>query len=112
MPSVIDKATTTSTAVLPEGSPHRARRASLRILNRNIHQVVLGNLLFDAWYYSPYPDAVLHQQAGLSYGSAGKADSRNGHGQHTAPHSVAKAEEPVCPVLYVCPCCFRYTPVQ
>jgi hypothetical protein len=115
MPSAVDKPPPTSTstaAVLPDGSPHRSRRASLRVLNKNIHQVVLGNLLFDAWYYSPYPDAVIHRQAGLGNGSAASTDLRNGHSQHTAHHSGSKAEDPVCPMLYVCSCCFRYTPVQ
>ena len=111
MPSVIDKATTTSTAVLPEGSPHCSRRASLKILNRNIHQVVLGNLLFEAWYYSPYPDNIILRQSGLDNGSlaAPGADLRNGHSHGLHP---IKGEEPICPVLYVCPCCLRYTPVQ
>jgi hypothetical protein len=111
MPSAIDKATTVSTAVLPEGSPHRSRRASLKILNRNIHQVVLGNLLFDAWYYSPYPDSIVLPQSGFGTGSSAgtAADLRNGHGHGL---HLMKGEEPVCPVLYVCPCCFRYTPVQ
>ncbi|ETI29531.1 hypothetical protein G647_01984 [Cladophialophora carrionii CBS 160.54] len=119
MPSAIDKATTTSTAVLPEGSPHRSRRASLKVLNRNIHQVVLGNLLFDAWYYSPYPDNIILQQQGLGNGSVNSgSDSRNGHSHGHGPHglhgqhSSLRADEPVCPVLYVCPCCFRYTAVQ
>ncbi|KAJ9604087.1 SAS complex subunit [Cladophialophora chaetospira] len=112
MPSAIDKATTTSTAVLPEGSPHRSRRASLKILNRNIHSVVLGNLLFDAWYYSPYPDNIVLQQGGIGNGSATSAlDSRNGY-IHSGQNNFIRAEEPVCPRLYVCPCCFRYTPVQ
>ena len=107
MPSAID----TTTAVLPEGSPHRSRRASLKILNRNIHQVVLGNLLFDAWYYSPYPDSITLPQSGIgTLLSAGTvADLRNGHSHGL--HSV-RGEDPVCPVLYVCPCCFCYTPVQ
>lgn len=116
MPSVIDQATTTSTAVLPEGSPHRSRRASLKVLNRNIHQVVLGNLLFDAWYYSPYPDTIIIRQPGLGNGSAlPGADVRNGHGHgHGLPghHGLLKGDETVCSVLNVCPCCFRYTPVQ
>ena len=108
MPSTTDPATITTTAVFPESSPHRSRRASLKVLNRNIHQVVLGNLFFDAWYYSPYPDSIIHQQTNGS-GSAASVDSRNGHGVH---HASLRAEEPICPMLYVCPCCFRYTPVQ
>ncbi|KIX06909.1 uncharacterized protein Z518_04885 [Rhinocladiella mackenziei CBS 650.93] len=103
MPSAVE-----GISVLQEGSPHRSRRASLRILNRNINQVVLGNLLFDAWYYSPYPDSIIlgpnAQHAYKHVGSA--ADLRNGHA-----HSLVKdKEEPLCRRLYVCPSCFRYTP--
>lgn len=104
--------------MLPEGSPHRSRRASLKVLNRNIHQSVLGNLLFDAWYYSPYPDNVILQQSGLGNGSAiSSVDSRNDqahglHGNHGAQHGSMRGEEMVCPRLYVCACCFRYTPIQ
>ena len=101
MPSAVE-----GTSVLQEGSPHRSRRASLKILNRNIGQVVLGNLLFETWYYSPYPDNIIlgvdHQHHNRHPGSA--ADLRNGNVQ------LLTREEPVCRRLYVCPCCFRYTP--
>lgn len=95
------------TSVLGEGSPHRARRASLKILNRNIGKVVLGNLLFDTWYYSPYPDGIIlgpdyHPTRHL--GTA--ADLRNGHGFGHSP----MRNDPVCGRLHVCPTCFRYTP--
>jgi hypothetical protein len=114
MPSAIDKSTPSSTAVLPEGSPHRSRRASLKVLSRNIHQVVLGNLLFDAWYYSPYPDSIILRQPGRGTGSSAGAvaELRNGHAHGGHGVHSGRGEDPICPVLYVCPCCFRYTPVQ
>ncbi|OAP58944.1 hypothetical protein AYL99_06241 [Fonsecaea erecta] len=111
MPSAVVKTNNVSTSVLQEGSPHRSRRLSLQVLNRNIHQVVLGNLLFDAWYYSPYPDTIIVPQPG---GGSASTDLRNGHshGQLGRFHSVIKTEEPTCRLLYVCPCCFRYTPLK
>lgn len=101
MPSAVE-----GMSVLQEGSPHRSRRASLKILNRNIGQVVLGDLLFDTWYYSPYPDSMIlgpgyQQHAGKHVGLA--ADPRNG-----AARGVTSSDPP-CRRLYVCPRCFRYT---
>jgi hypothetical protein len=120
MPSALEPTTTTTTSVLGESSPHRTRRASLKVLNRNIGQVVLGNLLFDTWYYSPYPDNII---LGATYqppsggGSGGKhssgtaAELRNGG--VTGPHNVLLNHgEPACRRLYVCPTCFRYTPSE
>ncbi|KAK5193805.1 SAS complex subunit [Exophiala xenobiotica] len=105
MPSAVP--VTEPTSLLQEGSPHRSRRASLRILNRNIGQVVLGNLLFETWYYSPYPDTIILGRDQLStikhgYTPGSAADLRQANA-----HSL---EQPQCPRLYVCPCCFRYTP--
>lgn len=93
---------------LGEGSPHRVRRESLRILNRNIKQVVLGSLLFDTWYYSPYPDSIIQGVGNLpsTRHVTGAADLRNG-----ITHSMTK-EEPLCPRLHVCPTCFRYCPEE
>ncbi|KAK4942507.1 SAS complex subunit [Elasticomyces elasticus] len=98
-----------ATSVLQEGSPHRARRASLRVLNRNIGQVVFGDLLFDTWYYSPYPDNIIlgpeHQHAPHKHtGTA--ADLRN-----ASVHTL-NGDQPQCRRLYVCTFCFRYTPVE
>ncbi|KIW53999.1 hypothetical protein PV05_06397 [Exophiala xenobiotica] len=105
MPSAVP--VTEPTSLLQEGSPHRSRRVSLRVLNRNIGQVVLGNLLFETWYYSPYPDTVILGREHLSTikhaytpGSAADLRQANAHG----------LEQPQCDRLYVCPCCFRYTP--
>lgn len=95
------------TSVLGEGSPHRARRASLKILSRNIGNVVLGNLLFNTWYYSPYPDNII---LGPDYHPSKymtTSDLRNGN--VSTPHDLNKTE-PLCRRLYVCPSCFRYTP--
>ena len=111
MPPATDQVVTTTkptSAVLPEGSPHRNRRASLKVLNRNIRQVVLGNIQFDAWYYSPYPDAIIHRPS-TANGSTTSSEPRNGQGVH---HGPVKVEESVCSLLYVCPCCFRYTALQ
>jgi hypothetical protein len=107
MPSAIDKATTSSNGVLPDGSPHRSRRASLKVLKKNVQQVVLGNLAFETWYYSPYPDNIIHEP--VTNGTSVNVHSHtNGHHLHVAKST----EEPVCPKLFVCPCCFKYTPHQ
>jgi len=102
------------TSVLGEGSPHRARRASLKVLSRNIGDVVLGNLLFDTWYYSPYPDNIIlgpdyHGSKHMTTGTATTSDLRNGH---VSTHDLYNKGEPLCRRLYVCPTCFRYTPVE
>ncbi|RVX74766.1 hypothetical protein B0A52_01043 [Exophiala mesophila] len=104
MPSVTDG----FPPLLGEGSPHRVRRESLRILNRNIGQVVLGNLLFDTWYYSPYPDSIIQGVSNLpsTRHVTGAADLRNG-----ITHSLTK-EGPLCAKLYVCSTCFRYCPEE
>ncbi|EHY55346.1 SAS complex subunit [Exophiala dermatitidis] len=122
MPSAID-----NMSVLQEGSPHhhRSRRASLKVLNRNIGQVVLGNLLFDTWYYSPYPDSIIlgpehqHHAAGKQQqhvfgGSSTAAELRNGAAARGGLASMLAtiSSEPLCRRLYVCPRCFRYTPVE
>ncbi|OAL38802.1 hypothetical protein AYO20_02008 [Fonsecaea nubica] len=111
MPSAVVKTNNTSTSVLQDGSPHRSRRASFQVLNRNIHQVVLGNLLFDAWYYSPYPDSIILPHRG---DGSTTADMRNGHSHShlSGYHSSIRGEEPICRLLHVCPCCFRYTPLE
>ncbi|EXJ85795.1 hypothetical protein A1O1_06163 [Capronia coronata CBS 617.96] len=106
MPSAVE-----GMSVLQDGSPHRSRKASVKVLNRNIGQVVLGNLLFDTWYYSPYPDSIIlgpdyQPHAGKHVGSA--ADLRNG----AARTSLLNSLDPMCRRLYVCPRCFRYTPSE
>ncbi|KAK6387691.1 uncharacterized protein PV06_04719 [Exophiala oligosperma] len=97
-----------ATSVLQEGSPHRSRRASLRVLTRNIGRVVLGNLAFDTWYYSPYPDNIIlgPETSTTKYTPGSAADLR----QATA-HAHG-AGQPQCERLYVCPCCFLYTPKE
>jgi hypothetical protein len=87
----------------PPGSTPR-RRASLKILSRNINEVVLGNMLFGAWYYSPYPDGII-----LGPDAKQHTDARNGAQVNgTTPTKVGAA----CPRLYVCPICFCYSPEE
>lgn len=105
MPSAVARpATSTST-----NSPLSPRRPSISLLSRNIDTVVLGNVQFDAWYYSPYPDGIILSSEPLS--------SNHGDGQTdgaaavTGPSSSATSlASSTCPVLHVCPYCFRYTP--
>jgi hypothetical protein len=85
----------------PGSTPHR--RASLKILSRNIDKVVLGNMLFDTWYYSPYPDNIILDSSFPSI----KGDPRNGaviNGFGAVKSATA------CPRLHVCPLCFVYSP--
>lgn len=83
------------------GSPSQSRRATLKVLSRNIDKVVLGNLLFDTWYFSPYPESILF---GADHASAKVAT--NGEHKNGAPERVTT---PMIPKLHACPFCFRYT---
>src|SRR5947208_2816496 len=40
-------------------SPTSTRKASIQLLSRTIETVVLGNVSFETWYYSPYPENVI-----------------------------------------------------
>jgi hypothetical protein len=93
----------------PGSTPNR--RASLKVLSRNIDRVVLGNMLFETWYYSPYPDSIIQGQ--------GNKASENGSTRHGTP-TTSTGSNPqmttksgnsiVCPRLCVCPICFTYSP--
>ena len=80
----------------PGSTPNR--RESLKKLERNIDKVVLGDMLFDTWYYSPYPENVVPLKPAH--------DARNG----TMPNGISHINGLVMlGRLYVCPLCFRYT---
>jgi hypothetical protein len=105
MPSATNIAVSSRTS----SSPISARRASQKILLRNINEVVLGDIAFETWYYSPYPDELIvpsdHKHPKITNG-----DLANGHlsdSSHGAPALSGK----VCPRLHVCPYCFAYSPV-
>lgn len=87
----------------PGSTPNR--RASLKILSRNIDTVVLGNILFHTWYYSPYPDAIISTNTPKQP----PADIRN---NITSAHTGLTPTKAgiTCPRLHVCPLCFAYTP--
>ena len=88
----------------PGSTPRR--RASLKILSRNIDQVVLGNMLFQTWYFSPYPENITK---GANAKNA--SDVRNGVNLANGVSSLAQTGM-VCERLYVCPICFRYSPEE
>jgi hypothetical protein len=105
MPAAVDRPDRPQGVMDAPGSTPR-RRASLKILSRNIDQVVLGNMLFDAWYYSPYPDAII-----LGPNAKPHPEVRNGgHANGSPPTRPGLA--PACPRLYVCPICFCYSPEE
>lgn len=89
------------------GSPPQTRdRTSsgtlTKVLSRNIDQVVLGDLCFQTWYHSPYPDTVVYGEHYHTPRPALHEDhTRNGHAEIVAA--------PVIDRLYVCAYCFRYT---
>lgn len=89
-------------------SPVSGRRASKKILLRNIEQVVLGDVAFETWYYSPYPDELIvpgdHSHSKITNG-----DLANGHLSDSS-HGVPAVSGKVCPRLHVCPYCFAYSP--
>jgi hypothetical protein len=90
-------------------SPISARRASQKILLRNISEVVLGDIAFDTWYYSPYPDELIvpgdHKHSKVTNGDL--ANEHLSDSSHGAPALSGK----LCPRLHVCPYCFAYSPV-
>lgn len=83
----------------PGSTPHR--RASLKILSRNIDKVVLGNMIFETWYYSPYPDSI-----NLGSGSHGIKGANGVLMNGAGPLKAGIA----CSKLHVCPLCFVYSP--
>jgi hypothetical protein len=94
-------------------SPKSTRKQSIQLLSRTIDTVVLGNISFETWYYSPYPENVilLKEQNSSSVRSKGAFDGDIVNGAYSAPSpSTASITSATCPQLYVCPYCFRYTP--
>lgn len=108
-------------------SPNTAiQQATLKVLSRNIDKVVLGDLQFETWFYSPYPDILIlgpdyHPPSSSVAAVRHVIEGKNGHneGPETPSNSgtstnngVVKTESsiPACATLHVCPYCFRYTP--
>jgi hypothetical protein len=84
-------------------SPTSTRKPSIQQLSKNIETVVLGNVLFEAWYYSPYQDSIILSTESYDNGATDGACS--------APSpSNASSSSVTCARLHVCPYCFRYTP--
>jgi MOZ/SAS family/MYST family zinc finger domain len=104
MPSAVARPAPSTSNTLPL-SP---RRPSISLLSRNIDAVILGNVQFDTWYYSPYPDSIIlspeppntNTRIGLPNGGAVPAPS---------PSATSTAST-TCPALHICPYCFGYTP--
>lgn len=104
MPSAANNALSSRTS----SSPVSARRTSQKLLLRNINEVVLGDIAFETWYYSPYPDELI-VPSDHKHSKATNGDLANGHlsdSSHGAPPLSGK----VCPRLHVCPYCFAYSP--
>ena len=100
----------------PGSTPNR--RASLKVLSRNIDQVVLGELCFSTWYYSPYPDSIIASSPATNDGkdvTLGNGDggiASNGGGSGSGAVLSGSKAGITCPTLYICPLCFLYTPVS
>jgi hypothetical protein len=94
----------------PNSTPNR--RASLKVLSRNIDRVVLGNMLFDTWYYSPYPDSIIQGQGHKTFenGSTRHGTPTTSIGSIHHPTTTKSGNSIVCPRLCVCPICFSYSP--
>ena len=89
-------------------SPLAHRRPSVSLLSRNINTVVLGNVQFDTWYYSPYPDSIILSAEHPT--SATRNGQVNGGAVSALSPSATSTASTTCAVLHVCPYCFRYTP--
>jgi len=98
-------------AIIAPGSPSHVRRASLKVLSRNIDKVVLGNLQFATWYFSPYPETVIfgsdHHPPKLH--PANGDFSNHTHTPKLNNHHAEKPSTSIVPKLHVCPYCFKYT---
>jgi len=97
--------------------------------DRNIDKVVLGNIIFRAWYPSYYGKEVLgegpgghhnHTKGGkvghfASNGSISSASSGGGSKDDVEGGKAHGRRErdnhPILDRLYVCPCCFKYSKV-
>ena len=79
-------------------TPHKTTLA----LTRNINYVLLGDLRFKTWFYSPYPPELLNPPAPGTPTTTATT-------YHTTS-AIPKHEPPVTPLLHVCRHCFRYTP--
>ncbi|KAI1073981.1 acyl-CoA N-acyltransferase [Whalleya microplaca] len=81
--------------------------------DRNIDKVVLGNIIFKAWYPSYYGKDVLGDGTGNAGGkderAGGSKDNHNNQNRGGAKIGGGKREPPVLDRLYVCPCCFKYS---
>jgi hypothetical protein len=85
----------------------------MQFLSRTVETVVLGNISFETWYHSPYPDNVIlpREQHSNSIRSRAAFDGDIVNGAYSAPSpSTASVTSATCPQLHVCPYCFRYTP--
>ena len=69
--------------------------------------MVLGNVQFDTWYYSPYSDSIILSPEPAV--PASRSAQLNGVASVSSP-SATSTTSTTCPVLHVCPYCFRYTP--
>lgn len=85
-------------------SPLSSQKPALQALRRNINEVVLGDLLFQTWYYSPYPDSIVVSSESAPYAAVTNSQGTSAiNGYHTSTI-------PLIPRLFVCPHCFIYTP--
>ena len=112
--------------VSPPSSPLTRRKPSLTPLTRNIDEVVFGSILFDTWYYSPYPDPVSSEKDSQHHPSLARAAVTAAappaprHGAKSTSHafkvdgdaqtSGAVRGQLSCHRLHVCPWCFAYSP--
>lgn len=80
-----------------------------KILPRNIDKVILGDIEFDTWFHSPYPDSLIFSANAASAYHDANGLQVNGIAKGQVPPN-ASWKSAVCPVLHVCPYCFAYSP--
>jgi MOZ/SAS family len=93
----------------PSSSQVSGRRASQKVLLRNVNEAVLGNIAFETWYYSPYPDELI-VPVDHKHSKSTNGDLTNGHLSDSS-HGGPPLSGTVCPRLHVCPYCFSYSPI-
>ncbi|KAH9904521.1 acyl-CoA N-acyltransferase [Xylariomycetidae sp. FL2044] len=94
---VTPKRSTTTTSTATPRPPPTPRS------DRNVDQVVLGNICFKAWYPSYYGKEVLGDVSG------NKGDTGPNEGAKIGGGKRNHHEPPMLDRLYVCPCCFKYS---
>ncbi|KAI9889372.1 MAG: hypothetical protein M1814_005541 [Vezdaea aestivalis] len=94
--ALLRPATSTSSTKQKRSAP-----SAIAAPERKVSQVVLGDILFDTWYPSFYPESG---EGGSGIGQAGSPSARSHDGAIGGNELATAADQ-----LYICRCCFKYS---